>query len=131
MTADEILAAAAATRASIVDLDANLAERVEAIKDAAFNAGRALTPSETAERDQLRAARHEAAEALRALSFQTMEELNDSSTVQDLLSGIQAINRDMDQDLQRLEKITEFAEDAAKVADGLVQVAKGLATLAA
>lgn len=131
MTADEVLATAAATRASIVDLDAGLAERVDAIEDAAFNTGRALTPAEIAERDQLRAARHEAADALRALSFQTLEELNDSSTVQDLLSGIQAVNRDMEQDLQRLEKVAEFAGDAAKVADGLVQVAKALATLAA
>ena len=43
MTADEVLATAAATRASIVDLDAGLAERVDAIEDAAFNTGRALT----------------------------------------------------------------------------------------
>ena len=65
------------------------------------------------------------------MRFYPLEELNDSSTVQDLLSGIQAVNRDMEQDLQRLEKVAEFADDAAKIADGLVQVAKALATLAA
>ena len=131
MTADEILAAAETTRQAIFALDASLAARVQAIEDAAFDGNRPFTAAETAERDQLRAARHEAADARRALGFTTLEQLDNSETVRDLLAGVNGVNQEMGHDLDRLKAIATFADDAAKVADGLFQVAKGLTALAA
>ena len=129
MTAEDIIAAADATRQAIEALDQKLAARIQAIEDAAFDANRDFTAAQSAERDQLRAARHEAAEARRALGFVTLEQLNTSETVRDLQSGIDAANQGLSHDLDRLKAIADFATEAAKVADGLVQIATSVAAL--
>jgi hypothetical protein len=131
MNAQDIVDAATQARTALAALEQALASRIDQIEGAAFDANRGFTAAETAERDRLRAGLSEVRDGFRELSFVTLQQLDDSTTLQHLLHDMNDVNSQIKGDLDRLRAIAQFANTAAEVADALAKVVAGLASLAA
>ncbi len=128
---DDIVRSAQAARRDLSDLEHELQTGIDSIDSAAFQQGRDLTAAETAKRTQLRASQAEVRDAFIQLAFVTVSRLDDSTEVAALSARMQGINSGLADDLARLKRIAQFAETAAKVVDGVANVAAQVAKLAA
>lgn len=111
---------------AIFSLDQALAEERSAIRRIAFAKGRPLTDSEVNRRKEIAATRGELAEAMEALGLDTVNALENASDVDSLLSKINIVNQQLEDDLDRLKKMADKAAKVEAVANGMAQVVKKL-----
>lgn len=129
-TIDEILAEAKAARRHLADLEQQLQEEIDEISFSAFQQGRDMTEEEMTTRNSRRAEKAEARDAYVAMTFITLQRLNQSDELKQLIHRMDEINAGLKDDLDRLQQIARYAELAAKVADGLAKVAQKVAAVA-
>jgi hypothetical protein len=130
-TIEEITAEAKVARQNLADLETELQEEIDEIRFRAFKEGRPMTDAERATRNDRRAQKSEAREAYVALSFMTLQRLNQSEEVKQLTLKINEIDQGLVGDLDDLKKIERYADTAAKVADGLANIATNIAGIVA
>lgn len=118
-TENEIVAVAESSRNDLSTLERRLQERIDNIDFDAFAAERELTEAEKTERQSLRASQAELREAFQVLAFVTLRRLDESDEVIQLHTRMSRINKGLKDDLDRLKDLEEYAEIAAKVADGI------------
>lgn len=127
ITIDNILSDFRALRSNLRALDDELDQERREIRLQAFKEGRAETADEKARRKEIAATRLETADALQALSLETIQALDSAEELQSLIQSLNLINEGLKDDLARLRALERYAELAAKAADGL---SKGLEKLA-
>lgn len=130
-TVTQVVKEANAARQQLSLLERELQEGIDAIDFQAFKEGRDLTSDEIAQRKGLRATQAEVREDFKVLAFVTVQRLDDTAEVAQLLRQLQVINAGLEDDLARLNKIEKYAEISAKVADSLAKTAEKLAAIAA
>jgi hypothetical protein len=126
-----IVADAAARRADLAELDHLLQNDIDEIVLAAALEGRPLSEAEKQRRRALRAEQSEVQDAFRALAFVTLARLDQSAELAALHAKMTGINAVLADDLDRLKDIARYATIAARVADGLAQLAAKVAAAAA
>lgn len=117
------------TRTRLATLDGKLAAEYKKIGSEAFDAGREQTEAEQKRRAEINEERDRIGKALQDLSMSTLDDLRNASDLVALTAGIQRANAQLDDTLDRLEKIEGYADDAAAVAKGLAGIARGVASL--
>ena len=130
-TAQAIVAEATTSRAHLAELDHQLQDEIDAIALGAAKEKRALSDDEKRRRETLRAEQREVQEAFKALAFVTLARLDQSGDVKALKAQMDLVTDLLSEDLARLKDVARFAAIAAKVADGLAQLAEKVAALAA
>jgi hypothetical protein len=125
---EAIVADAATSRANLAELDHMLQDEIDDVVLAAAREGRALSPADNERRRALRADQSEVQDAFKALAFVTLARLNQSAELVALEAKLTGINAVLADDLDRLRSIQRYAAIAAKVADGLAQLAAKVAT---
>ncbi len=73
-------------------------------------------------RKEIAATRGELAEAMETLALDTVDALENSSDVDNLLRNIEAVNQQLQDDLEHLKQIAEHAAKAAAIASGMATV---------
>ena len=126
--AKAIVNAAIASRTQLTTLDHELQEEIDEIELKAARDGRPLSESDKERRRSLRASQMEVEDSFEALAFATLARLDSSADVQELKDRIEAISGHLSDDLERLKKIQRSAKIAAKVAEGLAQLATKVAS---
>ncbi|USG62423.1 hypothetical protein NBZ79_05455 [Sneathiella marina] len=109
--------------------DQALSAESKRIKGQAFDEGRALNNAEIERRKSIAATRMELADALEVLGISTIDALENSDNIDILIKEIDATNQQLEDDLARLKIMVEYAEIAAKVAEGLATAATKIASL--
>lgn len=121
---DEVIVAEATkSRSDLAELDHKIQEEIDEIVLAAARAGRPLSADDENRRKVLRADQLEVQEAFEVLAFATLGRLDKSADVEVLKGKLDSINANLIDDLDRLKNVARYAEIAAKVADGLTQLA--------
>lgn len=115
--------------AAIEELDQTLAAETKRIRGQAFDEGRALNDAEVNRRKSIAATRMELADALEDLGLGTIDALKNADDIDSLINVINATNQQLEDDLDHLKIMVEYAVTAAKVADGLAKAATQLAGL--
>lgn len=115
--------------AAIEELDQTLAAETKRIRGQAFDEGRALNGAEVNRRKSIAATRMELADALEDLGLGTIDALENADDIDSLINVINATNQQLEDDLDHLKIMVEYAVTAAKVADGLAKAATQLAGL--
>ncbi|HVO16132.1 MAG TPA: hypothetical protein VMV26_13010 [Alphaproteobacteria bacterium] len=123
-SADAIFAAATEMKDRFDALIDGIDDEVDKIFDAASSAGREPNAAEKARIDQLGADQAKLRKSQDALAFATLRKLDNSADVVALQSQLQTVNAGLKDCLGRLRKIAAIAQIAAKVADGLTQLAE-------
>ena len=126
---ETILSGAKAARRNLADLEAELQEEIDEIRFNAFVKRRKMTAKERATRNERRAQLSEARDAYVALTFVTLQRLNQSEEVIHLTRKMSEINKGLEDDLETLQKIERYAATAAKVSGGLARIAKRVAAI--
>jgi hypothetical protein len=126
-TAKDIVAKAMMARADLGELDHTLQGGIDEIVLAAARAKRPLSSDEKNRRKALRATQAEVEDAFEELAFATLARLDNSADVAELKGKLDSINANLADDLERLKNIERYAAIAAKVADGLAQLATKVA----
>jgi len=103
-------------------LDQALADERKALKRNAFAEGRPLTDEEVIHRKEIVATRVKLADAMEVLALDTVDALENSSDVGQLIHNINAVNFQLENDLERLKQTEATAAKAAAVAGGMVSV---------
>lgn len=114
---------------AIFSLDQALAEERSAIRRKAFAEGRPLTNVEVKRRKEIAATHGELAEAMEALSLDTVNALESASDVDLLLSKIGVVNQQLKDDLDRLKQLEDKVAKAEAVVSGMAQVVEKLLSL--
>jgi hypothetical protein len=130
-SADDILRAAAQSRAALDDLHASLADQRRQIHLAAARAGRDMTAAEAAEFDRIGTALDQVFDLQDQLRDDTFAALDNSDDVLKIRAGIERVNAGLDKSLKRLAQIEQIAATVAAVADGIAKILSSLATVAA
>ena len=102
-------------RDAITTLDAALAAESNKLEVDAVDQGRDLTPAEENRLDQISDTRSGLAKALGKLALDTLEALDNASDLNDLLDEIRAVNNELEDHLEHLKIIEEYAEVVANV----------------
>jgi hypothetical protein len=123
-SANAIFAAATATKDNFDALIDGIDDEVDKIFDGAASAGREPTAAEKTRIESLRADQAKLRKSEDALAFATLRKLDNSADVVALQSQLQTVNAGLKDCLGRLRKIAAIAQIAAKVADGLTQLAE-------
>ena len=126
-TIKEIGAAFLARRAEIDVLDQQLAKERRSTQITAIKAGRGMNADEKQRLKQIGSTRQELAEALQVFSLVTLEQLENADDLAVLSSEISRINFMLEDDLDELKDIEEYAEKVAAVAEGLASVTQKIA----
>ncbi|QEX24807.1 hypothetical protein FRZ61_47490 [Hypericibacter adhaerens] len=126
-SAKAIVAEATKSRSRLADLDHALQSEIDEIVLGAARAGRPLSDDEKARRKSLRASQSDVGDAFTAVAFATLARLNQSADVEELKGKLDTINDNLTDDLNRLKNIARYAAIAAKVADGLTELAEQVA----
>lgn len=116
---------------AIEELDQALKSESKRIKGQAFDEGRDLTDAEIERRKSNSATRMKLAESLEDLGLGTIDSLENSDNIDRLIKEINATNQQLKDDLDHLKNMVEYAETAAKVADGLAKAVAKLVEFAA
>jgi hypothetical protein len=124
---EAIMADVKTTRANLAELEHQLQEEIDEIVIAAALEARPLSEADKVRRRALRAEQSEVQDAFRALAFATLARLNQSAELAALEAKLTGINALLEDDLDRLKKIARYAGIAAKVADGLAELAAKVA----
>ena len=90
----------------------------------ASSAGREPSAAERARIESFRADQAKCRKSLDALAFATLRKLDNSADVTALQGQLKTVNSGLSDSLNRLKKIAAIAQIAAKVADGLTQLAE-------
>ena len=122
-TAKDIVNEAMQTRSALTDLDHAFQEEIDEIVLTAARERRPLSDDGKARRKALRADQVEIQDAFKALAFVTLPRLDASADVAELKNKLDSVKDELDDDLKRLKNIARYANIAAKVADGLTQLA--------
>jgi hypothetical protein len=128
-TVAQVIASANTARQHLAMLERELQEGIDEIDFNAFKEGRSLTPAEIKQRRELRATQAEIRDEFKVLAFVTLQRLDESDEVAQLLHQLEVINAGLEDDLERLKKIEKYATIAAKVADSLAKTAGRLAAI--
>lgn len=121
--AQDIVSEAMKTRSALTDLDHAIQEEIDEIVLTAARERRALSDDDKARRKALRADQVEIQDVFKVLAFVTLPRLDASSDVAKLKNKLESVKDELDDDINRLKGIARYAEIAAKVADGLTQLA--------
>lgn len=121
--AQDIVSEAMKTRSALTDLDHAIQEEIDEIVLTAARERRALSDDDKARRKALRADQVEIQDAFKVLAFVTLPRLDASADVAKLKNKLESVKDELDDDINRLKGIARYAEIAAKVADGLTQLA--------
>lgn len=130
-TTIQIEAQAQQAESAIAVLQMQLQTEQRQIRRQAFLANRPLTMQEQTRLTEIAAAMKASGNALVALTFVTLQNLDDSTQVKRLRTRMNRINKSLDADLDQLKQIEGFATTAASVADTVAKVAAKVAALAA
>ena len=122
-TAQDIVNEAMQTRSALTDLDHAIQEEIDEIVLTAARERRPLSDDDKARRKALRADQVEIQDAFKALAFVTLPRLDASADVAELKNKLDSVKDELEDDLKRLKNIARYAKIAAKVADGLTQLA--------
>jgi hypothetical protein len=122
-SAGTIIPEATKCRSGLTELAHQLQTEIDEIVLAAAKAGRPLSDDDKARREARRADQRKVQAAFKELAFATLERLNNSADVVELKGRLDAINGSIGDDLVRLKKVAKHAKVAAKVADGLAELA--------
>ncbi len=125
----EIVAAAVEARRELSDLERVLQEEIDEIDFTAFVERRPLTPQEKQLRRVRRSDQGEVRDAFKELAFVTLQRLDQSAEVQQLVAKLTQVNERLGEDLDELKAIERYTAIAAKVADTLAKVVGKLAGL--
>ena len=131
-----IVAASKDAHDALVRLDKEIEEQIDALDRRAFARGRKQNkppiyePGETAQRKRLRDSQSEFADSIIILAAVTAAELSNSNAVAGLRDSIQTINAGLQENLNRLGKIENFAEKAATVAASVEKAVSEVSSLA-
>ena len=121
--AQDIVSEAMKTRSALTDLDHAIQEEIDEIVLTAARERRALSDDDKARRKALRADQVEIPDVFKVLAFVTLPRLDASADVAKLKNKLESVKDELDDDINRLKGIARYAEIAAKVADGLTQLA--------
>ncbi len=121
--AQDIVNEAMKTRSALTDLDHAIQEEIDEIVLTAARERRALSDDDKARRKALRADQVEIQDAFKVLAFVTLPRLDASADVAELKNKLDSVKDELDDDINRLKNIARYAKIAAKVADGLTQLA--------
>lgn len=121
--AQDIVNEAMKTRSALTDLDHAIQEEIDEIVLTAARERRALSDDDKARRKALRADQVEIQDAFKVLAFVTLSRLDASADVAELKNKLDSVKDELDDDINRLKNIARYAKIAAKVADGLTQLA--------
>ena len=130
-TIAEVRGAFEAQKGAIEQLDADLTAERKRIKQQAFMENRDMTAAEKEERRQIGAIQFELGEALQELGLGTLDNVNNASDLDPLITEINAIQGQLNDDLERLRQKERFAAKAADVAGKLASGAQKLLALKA
>ena len=122
-TAEAIVAEAMKSRVNLGDLDHTIQGEIDEILLGAAKEGRPLSDDDKVRRKKLRGEQASVQNAFAELAFATLARLDKSSGVAELKGKLDSINAELSDDLDRLKAIARYADVAAKVADGLAQLA--------
>ncbi len=122
-TAQDIVNEAMKTRSALTDLDHAIQGEIDEIVLTAARERRALSDDDKARRKALRADQVEIQDAFKVLAFVTLPRLDASADVAELKNKLDSVKDELDDDINRLKNIARYAKIAAKVADGLTQLA--------
>ena len=128
-TTEEVDAVFKEVRSRIEAIDQALSKERESIRRAAFYVGRKLTAEENARLDEIRATRKMLGSELKTLGFSTIEKLEKAEDLDALVSAIQSVTQQLDNDVGRLDKLVEFAKKTADVGAKLAAVTERLVGL--
>ena len=128
---DQIIADANAALGALEALEDELLADIKDIKRAAALAGRQLTKNETLECELLNSRLTEIYEAIRVISLQSLEQLNNSDGITALQKELGIISAELADDLERLKKIERYAKVAADVSQTVADVATRIGKLTA
>ena len=128
-TINDIIAEAKAAQQSLADLEAELQEEIDEIRLRAFQQNRGMTEEERTTRNDRRAQKSEARAAYVALTFVTLQRLDQSEEVEQLTRKMNEINQGLEGDLDGLKHIARYAATATKVADSLAKIATKVAAI--
>ncbi len=121
--AQDIVNEAMKTRSALTDLDHAIQEEIDEIVLTAARERRPLSDDDKARRKALRADQVEIQDAFKVLAFVTLTRLDASADVAELKNKLDSVKDELEDDIKRLKDIARYAEIAAKVADGLTQLA--------
>ena len=121
--AQDIVNAAMKTRSALTDLDHAIQGEIDEIVLTVARERRALSDDDKARRKALRADQVEIQDAFKVLAFVTLPRLDASADVAELKNKLDSVKDELDDDINRLKNIARYAKIAAKVADGLTQLA--------
>lgn len=130
-TVQQILSAAKVARNELGKLNGELQNEITALDAKVRKERRKHTNGEKAERTELRAAQMEISEAVKLLTFVTLQSLDESDEVKFLQKKMKEVNSIIDDDLERLGKLDRYTKIAANVVDAVAKVTERLVTLAA
>lgn len=122
MTVNEVREHFEMQRRKIADLDQSLAGERSEMKRRAFAEGRELTDDELGRLGEIAAERGRLAGAMEELALETVDALESASDVDALLERIKTLNRQLEGDLERLQKAEAHAARAEAVAAGLASL---------
>jgi hypothetical protein len=122
VTIDAIVASAAEARKHLGKLEHRLQGEIDDIDFVAFAENRPLTEAEREQRRQLRASQTEVRDAFVQLAFVTLQRLDNSLEILSLNKRMQAIQKNLADDLGTLKNIERIADTVAKVSDSVAQV---------
>jgi hypothetical protein len=128
-TIDQIDAAAHDAEAAIADLNKQFQDEQRQIHRQAFLAHRPLSPEEEQRLAEIGSAQKGLTNALIALSFVTLDKLDNSAEVQRLQSRMNRVNKRLTVDLDKLKSLERFSAAIAQVADTIARVGASLARL--
>lgn len=114
-------------RNAITSLDAALARESNKLEIDAVDQGRDLTAADESRLDQISATRTGLAKSLGKLALETLEALDNASDLNELLDEIKAVNNELEDHLEHLKTIEEYAEVVANV---VAMAEKAVSTLA-
>lgn len=130
-TADQVMADANDARQKLSDLEHKLQVGIDEIVFAAFKAGRPLSDADINKRKELRTAQMEVRDQFNVLGFVTMDRLDDTAEVSQLLHQMHTINVGLQDDFARLKEIERYSAIIAQVVDAIAKATEKLAVVAA
>ncbi|MEZ5830016.1 MAG: hypothetical protein R3D05_02415 [Dongiaceae bacterium] len=130
-TPEQVVADAGNARQQLAALDHQLQSEIDAIVFTAFKGGRPLSSDDIEKRKQLRATQMEVRDQFNVLSFVTLQRLDDTDEVSQLLHQMNTINAGLQDDFRRLKKIKRYAAIIAGVTDAVAKATEKLAVIAA
>lgn len=128
-TIDQIDAAAHDAEGAIADLNRQFQDEQRQIRRQAFLAHRPLSTEEEQRLAEIASAQKGLTNALIALSFVTLDKLDNSAEVQRLQSRMNRVNKRLTGDLDKLKSLEGFSAAIANVADTIARVGASLARL--